>query len=203
MTAASPPLVDFGWRAPALHLADTKGKVWTLEQLRGPKDLLLTFICNHCDYVHAIVDKLAREGRELHDMGFGVAAICSNDAAAYPEDGYEAMGAFARAHHLPFPYLHDDSQDVALAYNAICTPDFFLYDGERKLYYAGQYCASMSPVCQFRQHLLYQMLRRRSSRRYRYPTFRLEPGPQRDDLNTRLPDIIRQRVHETVLAIHK
>ena len=69
--------------------------------------MLIVFICNHCPYVLAVVDKLSREGRALHDLGFGVAAICSNDAAAHPEDSYEKMGAFARQHHLPFPYLHD------------------------------------------------------------------------------------------------
>ena len=97
MTAASPPLVNFGWRAPDFRLADTKGKVWTLDQLRGPKGLLLMFICNHCPYVLAVIDKLATQGKALHDLGFGVAAICSNDAAAYPEDSYEKMGVFARA----------------------------------------------------------------------------------------------------------
>ena len=121
MTAASPPLVNFGWRAVDFHLADTRGKVWSLDTLRGPKGLLLMFICNHCEYVLAVIGKLAKQGRELHDMGFGVAAICSNDAKAYPADSYEKMGLFARQHHLPFPYLHDATQSVARAYDAACT----------------------------------------------------------------------------------
>ena len=78
------------------------------------------------------------EGKELHDLGFGVAAICSNDAAAYPEDSYEKMGAFARQHHLPFPYLHDVTQSVARAYGAACTPDFFGFNSELKLQYRGR-----------------------------------------------------------------
>jgi peroxiredoxin len=138
MTAASPPLVNFGWRAVDFHLADTRGKVWSLATLRGPKGLLLMFICNHCEYVLAVIGKLAKQGRELHDMGFGVAAICSNDATAYPADSYEKMGVFARQHHLPFPYLHDATQSVARAYDAACTPDFFGFNSELRLQYRGR-----------------------------------------------------------------
>lgn len=138
MSAASPPIVDFGWKAPDFRLADTRGKVWTPATLRGPKGLVVAFICNHCPYVLAIVDKLVREGRALYDLGFGVAAICSNDAGTHPEDGYEAMGAFARQHHLPFPYLHDVTQATARAYGAACTPDFFGFNGELRLQYRGR-----------------------------------------------------------------
>ena len=138
MTAASPPLVNFGWRAPDFHLADTRGKVWSLSTLRGPKGLVLVFICNHCPYVLAVVDKIVREGRALHGLGFGMAAICSNDAAASPEDGFDKMGAFARQHHLPFPYLHDVKQTVARAYDAACTPEFFGFNSELKLQYRGR-----------------------------------------------------------------
>jgi peroxiredoxin len=138
MTAASPPIVNFGWRASDFRLADTRGKIWTLDTLRGSKGLLLMFICNHCPYVLAVIDKLAREGRQLHGMGFGVAAICSNDATAQPEDSYEKMGAFARQHHLPFPYLHDVNQTAARAYGAACTPDFFGFNSELRLQYRGR-----------------------------------------------------------------
>ena len=138
MSAVSPPIVNFGWRAPDFHLPDTHGKVWTRNDLRGPKGLLLMFICNHCPYVLAVIDKLARDGKALRDLGFGVAAICSNDAAAYPEDGFEKMGAFARQHHFPFPYLHDDTQAVARAYGAACTPDFFGFNADLKLQYRGR-----------------------------------------------------------------
>ena len=103
MTAASPPFVDFGWRAPDFRLADTRGRIWTLSSLRGSKGMVLMFICNHCPYVRAVVGKMVRDGKALRDLGFGVAAICSNDAASHPEDSYEKMGAFAREHHFPFP----------------------------------------------------------------------------------------------------
>ena len=138
MTAASPPLVNFGWRAADFHLSDTKGRIWTLGNLRGSKGLVLVFICNHCPYVLAIVDKLVKEGKALRDLGFGMAAISSNDAVAYPADGFAEMGAFARQHHLPFPYLHDVNQAVARAYGAACTPDFFGFNSELKLQYRGR-----------------------------------------------------------------
>lgn len=138
MSAASPLLVDFGWKAPDFQLADTTGKVWTLDDVRGPRGALVMFICNHCPYVLAIIDKLVVEAKALDAMGFGVAAICSNDATAYPDDGYPQMAAFARQHHLPFPYLHDASQDVARRYGAVCTPDFFGFNSEMQLQYRGR-----------------------------------------------------------------
>ena len=138
MTAASPPFVDFGWRAPDFRLADTRGRIWTLSSLRGSKGMVLMFICNHCPYVRAVVGKMVRDGKALRDLGFGVAAICSNDSASHPEDSYEKMGAFAREHHFPFPYLHDVDQSVARAYGAACTPDFFGFNAELKLQYRGR-----------------------------------------------------------------
>lgn len=137
MSTAS-PITELGWKAVDFRLTDTRGKVWTPATLRGPKGLVLAFICNHCPYVQAIVGKLVQEGRALYDLGFGVAAICSNDAAAYPEDGYEAMGAFSRQHHLPFPYLHDVTQATARAYGAVCTPEFFGFNDALRLQYHGR-----------------------------------------------------------------
>jgi peroxiredoxin len=139
MTAASPPLIDFGWRAPDFHLADTRGRVWSLKELRGASGLVLVFMCNHCPYVQAIADKLVREGKALRDLGFGMAGICSNDVGLSPADGFQEMGAFARQHHLPFPYLHDVSQSVARAYGAACTPDFFGFDADLGLQYRGRF----------------------------------------------------------------
>lgn len=138
MTAASPPTVNFNWHATDFRLPDTRGKIWTLESLRGSKGLLLMFICNHCPYVKAVIDKIVRDGRDLYNMGFGVAAICSNDATHQPEDSYDKMGAFAREHKLPFPYLHDVGQSVARSYGAACTPDFFGFNSELKLQYRGR-----------------------------------------------------------------
>jgi peroxiredoxin len=138
MSAASPPIVQFGFKAPDFRLVDTRGKVWTRDSLRGPKGLVVAFICNHCPYVQAIVDKLVREGRALYDIGFGMAAVCSNDASTHPEDSYEKMGEFARRHHFPFPYLHDLTQSVARAYGAACTPDFFGFNADLELQYRGR-----------------------------------------------------------------
>lgn len=138
MSATSPAIVEFGWPAPGFRLADTRGKVWTPATLRGPKGLVLVFMCNHCPYVLAIIDKLAKEGKALHDLGYGVAGICSNDSNASPEDGYAEMGAFAKKHHLPFPYLHDVTQGTARAYGAACTPDFFGFNVELRLQYRGR-----------------------------------------------------------------
>lgn len=140
--AGTPPVCDFGWKAPDFSLLDTEGAHWDLARLAGPKGLVLVFICNHCPYVKAVADKLAREGRELAGLGIGTAAICSNDAATYPEDGFEQMGAFARAHDFPFPYLHDADQTVAKAYGAVCTPDFFGFNAEFELQYRGRLDAS-------------------------------------------------------------
>ena len=138
MSAVSPPVVNFGWKAPDFHLSDTHGKVWTRDTLRGPKGLVLVFMCNHCPYVRAILDKLARDFRTLHDLGYGTAGICSNDPVLSPADGFTEMGAFARQHHLPFPYLHDVTQSVARAYDAACTPDFYGFDAGLRLQYRGR-----------------------------------------------------------------
>jgi hypothetical protein len=98
----------------------------------------MVFICNHCPYVKASIDRLVGDARALMAEGIGFAAICSNDAQGYPEDSFDNMKRFAEAHELPFPYLRDETQSVAHAYDAVCTPDFFGYDAERKLRYRGR-----------------------------------------------------------------
>lgn len=99
-------------------------------------------MCNHCPYVLAIVDKLIRDARDLQALGIGVAGICSNDAVAYPDDSFANMQVLAQARALPFPYLHDESQAVARAYDAVCTPDFFGFDAQGGLQYRGRLDAS-------------------------------------------------------------
>lgn len=136
--AAQPPVRDFGAPAPHFMLPDTDGQIYSLDDCRGPNGTLVMFICNHCPYVIAVADKLAREADALRDLGVGVVALCSNDAEAYPEDSFERMGEFARRHRFPFPYLHDASQKVAKAYGAVCTPDFFGYDKALRLRYRGR-----------------------------------------------------------------
>lgn len=136
--AATPPVCEFGWTAAPFELPDTEGCTRTLDSLRGPKGLLLMFICNHCPYVLAVADKLVTEAADLDALGIGVAAICSNDAVQYPADSYENMGRFAREHGFTFPYLHDADQSVARTYGAACTPDFFGFNADLKLQYRGR-----------------------------------------------------------------
>jgi len=104
----------------------------------GANGTVVVFICNHCPYVKAVIDRLVGDARALISEGVGVAAICSNDAQTYPEDSFPKMRDFALAHAFPFPYLHDESQAVARAYGAVCTPDFFGFDRDLKLKYRGR-----------------------------------------------------------------
>jgi peroxiredoxin len=136
--AATPPPAELGMPAPDFRLPATDGKTYSLKQVARGKGTVIAFICNHCPYVKAVIDRLAEDARALMKEDVGVAAICSNDAVAYPEDSFENMKRFAREHALPFPYLHDESQKVARAYGAVCTPDFFGYDAGLKLKYRGR-----------------------------------------------------------------
>jgi peroxiredoxin len=127
-----------GAAAPAFDLPATDGKRHTLASVRGTQGLLVVFICNHCPYVQAAIDKIVRDSDELKGHGVGTIAISSNDAKLYPEDSFANMKTFARKHELPFPYAYDESQDVARAYGAVCTPDFFGFDRNLKLAYRGR-----------------------------------------------------------------
>jgi peroxiredoxin len=140
--AISTPLCNFGWKAPDFELNDTLGVRQTLHTLRGPRGLLLMFICNHCPYVKAIIDRICRDAMELQGMGFGVAAIMSNDTDAYPDDSLANMQKVARAMNFSFPYLYDATQNVARDYEAVCTPDFFGFNQDLELQYRGRLDAS-------------------------------------------------------------
>jgi peroxiredoxin len=140
--AAIPPVCEFGIPAPDFALPDTSGRLRTRDELRGPNGLLVVFICNHCPYVKAIADRLAAEGAALAAIGVGMVAINANDPTNRPEDAPERMGPFAAAHGFPFPYLHDATQDVARAYGAVCTPDFFGFNAALELQYRGRLDAS-------------------------------------------------------------
>ncbi|MDE2435606.1 MAG: thioredoxin family protein [Sphingomonadales bacterium] len=133
--------LDYGKPAPRFALRDTQGELRRLEEFDAPA-LLVAFICNHCPVVLHMLDGLCEFARDYAGRGLQIVAISANDPAEFAEDDYPHMQAFARDHALPFPYLHDESQDVALAYNAICTPDFFLYGPNRTLFYAGQFDSS-------------------------------------------------------------
>jgi peroxiredoxin len=116
----------------------TDGRTYALKDVAGEKGAVIVFICNHCPYVRAVIDRLVADARVLMGEGVGFAAICSNDAASYPEDSLPKMREFATRHDFPFRYLHDESQDIARAYDAVCTPDFFGYDPDLKLKYRGR-----------------------------------------------------------------
>ena len=140
--AVNSPVCNFGWRAIDFELTSTFGDHKTLTSLRGPNGLLLMFICNHCPYVKAILDRLCRDAVEIQSMGIGVAAIMSNDPHAYPEDSFANMKVLAKSKALPFPYLYDATQQVARDYNAVCTPDFFGFNANLELQYRGRLDAS-------------------------------------------------------------
>lgn len=128
--------------APEFELPDATGRLHTLDDVRGPRGLLVMFVCNHCPFVVHLANALAAFARELDGQGIGVVAINSNDVANYPADAPEKMVEFVGRHGWDFPYLLDDSQAVAHAYVAACTPDFYLFDGALGLYYCGQFDAS-------------------------------------------------------------
>jgi peroxiredoxin len=133
---------ELGTLAPDFVLPGACGQYWSRGDALGPNGLVVMFICNHCPYVQAVLDRIVRDALDLQSLGFGVVAISSNDATAYPEDSFDAMKRLWRDRGLPFPYLYDDDQAVARAYGAVCTPDFYGYDRELRLQYHGRLDAS-------------------------------------------------------------
>lgn len=144
MVALETPEAKIGWKAPDFDLPATDGLRYTRDTLTQKKGLLVAFICNHCPYVLKQVRRIVDTAYELEKMGFGVVAISSNDANEYPEDSFEEMKIFAQQHEFCFPYLYDESQQVAKAYGAVCTPDFFGFNGELELQYRGRLDAAWS-----------------------------------------------------------
>ena len=139
MAATESAMLALGTPAPAFSLKDVRdGKVYSVEPLTGPKGLLVMFICAHCPFVKHVEQELARLGRDYRNSGIGIAAISSNDADNYPDDAPASLAGQARSAGFVFPYLYDETQDVARAYDTTCTPDFFLFDSQRKLVYRGQ-----------------------------------------------------------------
>ena len=155
---AQPPVCDFGWKAPGFDLPGTDGKRYTLAEVGGPQGLLVMFICNHCPYVKAVRDRIIRDCTELRALGISSVAISSNDPDDYPEDSFENMQRIARDLKFPFPYLFDETQEVAHAYDAVCTPDFFGFNKDMGLQYRGRLDASRtSPVANARRELFEAM----------------------------------------------
>ena len=140
--ALSPPVCDFGWQASDFTLTGTDGRRYRLADVAGPKGMVVMFICNHCPYVLAVLDRILRDASALQALGIGVAAISSNDAQAYPADSFPEMQRLAVARGFSFPYLFDETQEVARAWGAACTPDFFGFNAAAGLQYRGRLDAS-------------------------------------------------------------
>ena len=132
------PICDFGKKAIPFKLKSTEGKIISLEELKGENGTLVMFICNHCPYVKAITKDIVEDCNELKKIGINSVAISSNDPTNYPEDSFENMIEFAKKNDFSFPYLIDETQETAKAYDAVCTPDFFGYNKDLELQYRGR-----------------------------------------------------------------
>lgn len=142
MASLNPPVCNFGQRAADFNLLGVDGKYHSLANSVGKNGLLVMFICNHCPYVKAIKTRLVADCRELLKHGINTVAIQSNDTENYPDDSYERMMEEAKVFNFSFPYVLDSTQDIARAYGAVCTPDFFGFNAELKLQYRGRFDAA-------------------------------------------------------------
>jgi len=142
MVSLQPPLCDFGWKALDFDLPGVDGVRYQLANARGEKGLLVMFICNHCPYVKSIRDRLVRDTLELKQLGINSIAIMSNDPAEYDEDSFENMRLVSEQYGYPFPYVWDETQQIAKNYGAVCTPDFFGFNANMELQYRGRLDAS-------------------------------------------------------------
>ncbi len=142
MVSLNPPVCDFGWKARDFNLLGVDGKRYTLESTRGKNGLLVMFICNHCPYVKSIRERIVRDTLELKQFGINSIAIMSNDPAEHEEDSFEHMKEVAQVFNYPFPYVIDDTQQIAKDYGAVCTPDFFGFNASLELQYRGRLDAS-------------------------------------------------------------
>jgi len=147
-----------GWKARDFALRGIDGRTYSLAEVRGPNGTLVVFICNHCPYVKASISRIVTEANALRGIGIGTIAIMPNDADAYPEDSFDNMKAYAARHEFTFPYVIDTTQEVARAYDAQCTPDFFGFNARDELQYRGRLDASrMTPVPNTRRDLFEAM----------------------------------------------
>ena len=138
MVLTKTPICNFGEKPHSFELRDVSEKVYKFKDLVGEKGTLIMFICNHCPYVKAITKDIVEDCNELKKLGINSVAICANDAENYPEDSFENMIEFAKKNQFAFPYLVDETQEVAKIYDAVCTPDFFGYNNNLELQYRGR-----------------------------------------------------------------
>ena len=142
MVSLETPICDFGKKAVDFILPGVDGGTWSLQQCMGEKGLLVMFICNHCPYVKAVQERIVKDALELKRFGIESVAIMSNNPIEYPEDSFDNMKLFAERLNFSFPYLFDETQEVAKQYHAVCTPDFFGYNANFELQYRGRLDAS-------------------------------------------------------------
>ncbi len=158
MVSLQPPLCNFGWKAPDFDLPGIDGKQYNLASACGKNGLLVMFICNHCPYVKSIRERLVRDTLELQQHGINSIAIMSNDTAEYAEDSFENMKLVAEQYRYPFPYVLDETQQVAKAYGAVCTPDFFGFNANLELQYRGRLDASRKELVEDAPRDLYDAM---------------------------------------------
>ena len=158
MVSLQPPLCNFGWKARDFDLPGIDGRRYSLANARGKNGLLVMFICNHCPYVKSIRERLVRDTLELQQHGINSIAIMSNDVSEYAEDSFENMKLVAEQYRYPFPYVLDESQQVAKDYGAVCTPDFFGFNASLELQYRGRLDASRKELVQDAPRDLYNAM---------------------------------------------
>jgi peroxiredoxin len=159
MTLTRTQICDFGWKAKDFALKGVDGRSHSLADVRGPKGTVVVFLCNHCPYVKATIPRIVEEAKALKDIGVGTIGIMPNDTGAYPQDSFDNMGAFAHRHGLTFPYVIDETQAVARAYDAQCTPDFFGFNAGDELQYHGRLDASRTSLVPGARRELFEAMR--------------------------------------------
>lgn len=138
MALTHTPICEFGWKAPDFDLQGVDGRRYSYADAAGEKGTLIMFICNHCPYVKAVLDDMVRDVTDLAKVGIGAIGIMPNDVKAFPDDSFDNMKRLSDELNFPFPYVIDETQDVARAYDAVCTPDFFGFGPDRDLQYRGR-----------------------------------------------------------------
>ena len=138
MSLTKTPICDFGKKAENFKLKSTNNKFLTLNDVKGDKGTLVMFICNHCPYVKAVISDIVNDCKLLQNLDVSSVAICSNDVINYPEDSFDKMIEFSNSNNFSFPYLHDETQEIARKFDAVCTPDFFGYNKNLELQYRGR-----------------------------------------------------------------
>ena len=139
MSLTKTPICEFGKKAKDFKLPSTENKLYSLDQIKGESGTIIMFICNHCPYIKAVIKDIVRDCKELEKVGIKSVAICSNDVKNYPEDSFENMIKFSKEHNFNFPYLFDETQEIAKNFGAVCTPDFFGYNKNLELQYRGRF----------------------------------------------------------------